>query len=309
MTDETEEHPDIGGFPQGDAPIAALADRQHGVVASRQLVALGYGRRAIEHRIAAGRLHPIHRAVYAVGRRLLSREGHWMAAVLACGPGALISHRTAAALWDLRPTAQTKIDVTFSGSGRASRDNLRVHSTARLHAEDIATVDRIPVTSISRTLLDLAAVLDADRLTRVIEQAVRLRLFDLRALDRAMTRTPRRRGVRLLRAVLADYREPAPTRSELERRFLQLVREGALPTPRVNTQVAGLEVDFFWPEWRLVVELDGRGYHVSPRAFERDRVRDAILQRAGCRVLRVTHKRLGEPAKVLDDVRALGRMA
>lgn len=145
---------------------------------------------------------------------------------------------------------------------------------------------------------------------RAVEQAERSGRLDLAAVGRMLDRAGGHRGAGRLRRVLADYREPPPTRSELERRFLKLVVNAGLPRPRVNTKVAGLEVDFFWPQWRLVVELDGRAYHSGPRSFERDRVRDARLQRARCRVLRVTHKRMTtSAAEVLADVKALAALA
>jgi very-short-patch-repair endonuclease len=298
--------PKSQGHRRADAEIAELADRQHGVLSTAQLVAIGLGRGAIQHRVSCGRLHRVHWGVYAVGTARLNPAGHRMAAVLHCGSDSLISHRTAAAVWGLLATDQTMIDVTVPRAGVRSRQKIRVHCTGILHATDIAVVDAIPVTSIARTFLDLAPRLRPDVLLRAVEQAVRLNRFDLRAVDAAMGRTPRRQGVPRLRQVLADYREPPVTRSELEDSFLALVEQSGLPRPRVNSTVAGLEVDFFWPGARLVVELDGRAYHTSPRAFERDRRRDAILLRAGCRVLRITFRRLQEdPGGVIEDVRAL----
>jgi very-short-patch-repair endonuclease len=310
VRDPDEKSHDIEAKSQGhrraDAEIAQLADRQHGVVSTAQLMSMGLGSGAIEHRVSCGRLHRVHRGVYAVGRATLTPAGHRMAAVLSCGRDALISHRTAAAVWGLLATDQTMIDVTILRSGVRSRPPIRIHSTGILHPTDIAVVDGIPVTSIPRTLLDLAARLRPDVLLRAVEQAVRLNLFDLAAVDAAIGRSPRREGVPRLRQVLADYREPPVTRSELERSFLALVEQSGLPRPRVNTTVASLEVDFFWPGSRLVVELDGRAYHTSPRAFERDRRRDAILLRAGCRVLRITFRRLqDDPGGVIEDIRAL----
>lgn len=313
MSNEAGKRPDIGARSQlrggGDPAMAELADRQHGVVSRTQLLALGFGRRAIQHRIDRGRLHRIHSGVYAVGRSSLDPAGHRMAALLRAGPDAVISHRTAAALWGLMPTAQTMIDVTIPRRGIRSPRAIRIHCSEVLDPADRTTIDGIPVTSLPRTLLDLAPILRPDQLLRVIEQAVRLGRFDLAAVEADVARAPRR-GVARLRGVLADYREPAPTRSELERSFVALVERARLPKPQVNVQVAGLEVDFCWPEAWLVVELDGRAFHTSPRQFERDRLRDAQLQRAGYRVLRVTFKRLHEdPAGVIDDIRALIALA
>lgn len=289
-----------------DLLIAALADRQHGVVSTQQLHALGPDARAIHYRARVGRLFRIHRGVYAVGRRKLTREGHWMAAVLAYGPDAVLSHRSAAALWGIGHGA-AKIHVTAARATR-SRKAITAH-IADLHAEDRDIRHGIPVTSVARTMLDLAAREHDDiRLTKTIETADRLGRFDLRALERAIARQPRRAGAKRLRAVLADYRDPEDTRSDLERDFLALIANARLPRPQVNVIVAGILVDAYWPSWRLTVELDSPAFHTSPRQFERDRVRDAELQKAGLRVLRVTRKRLDNAsARVLEDIRALRR--
>jgi very-short-patch-repair endonuclease len=166
---------------------------------------------------------------------------------------------------------------------------------------------RDPLTTVGRTLLDLAEVLRPRELDRAFEEAERLRLLDIRALEQLWQRSRRRHGLRRLGALIAEQREPAPaTRSELERRFLDLCRDSELPTPAVNAQAAGLEVDALWPDQQLVVELDGHAFHHTRAAFERDRIRDAKLQLAGYRVLRVTHERLEtEWAVVAAVVRAL----
>ena len=294
---------EYGGKSQTDREIAALADRQHGVVAIWQLLRLGLGRDAIQYRVSVGRLHRIHHGVYAVGYRNLTPHRHRMAAVLAYGPEAVASHQTAAALWGIgQPSA--KIHVTTPTSKR-SRRTIRAH-TAVLHPEDRALRDGIPVTSVARTILDLAGQLDHDRLTQLLEDADRAGLADLRSLERAMPRRPKAGGIARLKAVLADYRGAADTRSKLERDFRSFIVRHHLPEPQYNVLVAGLIVDVYWPQWKLVVELDGRAYHTSPRAFETDRVRDATLQKADIRVLRVTGKRLDNaPAAVLADILAL----
>jgi very-short-patch-repair endonuclease len=306
--------PDAGPFKHAiraqkvppDVEIAELAERQRGVVAHRQLVQMGLGRGEIWRRLDAGRLHALHRGVYAVGHRRLPAGGHWMAAVLACGPTALLSHRSAAALWGIRPTAATRVDVTHAGRTRHNRSGIAVHRPRRLHEEDSTVRDGIPVTSISRTLLDLAAVVRPRQLAKAVEAAERLRVFDLTALERQMDRSPRRAGLRSLRAALHEYVEPPFTRSGLERRFFDLCRKVGLPRPQTNVFLAGQEVDVLWPEQRVVVELDTRDYHQTSAAFERDRRRDATLQLAGYRVLRVTDRRLArEPHAVLGMLRAL----
>jgi very-short-patch-repair endonuclease len=286
--------------------IAELADRQHGVVAVWQLTALGFTHREILYRASIGRLHRIHRGVYAVGYRTLTPKGHRMAAVLAYGPDAVLSHRSAAAHWGFAYPSW-KIDVTTPRKNHG-RKGIRIHSS-RLHPEDIMVREGIPITSVARTILDLAAQLEQDPLTRLFEEADRKELIDGRALQSAMARRPHAAGVPRLKAVLATYRGPADTRSKLERDFRALIAEAGLPEPQYNVLVEGLTVDVYWPQWRLVVELDGKPYHDTPRAYETDRIRDAILQKAGLRVLRVTGKRLDQDrAGVLADVLALSRL-
>jgi len=288
-----------------DRLIAALADEQHGVIAVWQLLELGLGRSAIQYRVSIGRLHRVHPGVYAVGHRKLTRQGHRMAAVLAYGPDAVLSHRSAAAHWGIGQ-ASHKHDVTTPQSKR-SRKTIRAH-TARLHPEERTTHEAIPITSVARTTLDLAARLSDTALTHLIEESDRKELFDLHALDRAIARRPRAKGVVRLRKVLAAYRGPADTRSKLERQFRRLIHSTDLPEPQFNVLVEGLTVDVYWPQWKLVVELDSELYHANPSAFETDRVRDATLQKADIRVLRVTDDRMDNaPAAVLDDILNLRR--
>lgn len=293
--------------PGRERALVALAVRQHGVVAHRQLRELGFRPRAIQHRVAAQRLHGVHTGVYAVGRPELELRGRWMAAVLAAGPGAVLSHGDAAALLELRQAGAGAVHVTGRRSRRGGR-GIRVHRVRHLRPEDTTTVERIPVTSVARTLLDLAEVLQPRQLERAFEQAERLRVLDLRAVERVCTRSHGRRGLRALRDLLAEEQIAAAlhTRSELERRFLDLCRDNALPIPALNVSVAGFEVDAFWPQARLVVELDGYSFHRSRESFERDRARDAALQVAGCRVVRVTQMRIArEPGRIAQDLRAL----
>jgi very-short-patch-repair endonuclease len=196
--------------------------------------------------------------------------------------------------------------VTTPQSKR-SRKTIRAHAS-NLHPEDRTTHDGIPITSIARTILDLAARSSNDQLIYLIENADRRYLLDLKALDRAIARRPHVKGVARLKAVLAAYRGPADTRSRLERNFRKLIAKAGLPEPQFNVVVAGLTVDAYWPQWKLVVELDGEPYHANPRKFESDRVRDAILQKIDQRVLRVTGDRLDNASNaVLADVLALRR--
>jgi very-short-patch-repair endonuclease len=305
MRDECHVDPHIGSQRDTgsiDELIAALAERQHGVVGRVQLVALGLSHRAIDGRVAAGRLHAVHRGGYAVGHRRLTREGRWMAAVLACGPGAALSHRDAGALWDLSATDRRGIEVS-TPRHRRDRAGIEIHR-ARLEPDETTIHEGIPVTTVARTLLDLAAVLPRHRLKRVVEQAEILRLADRTSLDALLARYPRRQGT----AALREMRRAVPTltRSELERRFVAFLDAHDLPRPRVNAVVEGFEVDFHWPDQRLIAELDGRAAHDTVTAFERDRARDRALQAAGWRVVRITwHQLHDEPARIAADLARL----
>ncbi len=290
-----------------DWALADLASRQHGVVARDQLLALSISTETIKRRVTAGRLHPIHRGVYAVGYSSLSAHGRWLAAVLAIGPDGVLSHRSAAALWGLRPTASARIDVTVLGRARRARQGIATHVTRQLPDRDRAERAGIPVTSVARTLLDLAAVVPEHQICSAFEEAERLRLLDLRAIEDVCRRGWGRRGLGALLRVAADQSDPpAATRSELERAFLDFCQRQSLPPPRMNAIVAGLEVDAVWEPQRLIVELDGFAFHRTRAAFERDRVRDSALQLAGYRVLRFTHRRLmQEPGAIAQALRAI----
>ena len=289
--------------------IAALATRQHGVVARWQLLELDLGRKAIDYRISVGRLHVIHRGVYAVGRRDLSLKGRWMAAVLAGGSGAVLSHRSAGALWGFLGVGSAAVDVTVPGRAGVSA-KVRRHRVRRLHPEDINEVASIPVTTVARTLFDLAEVLDRDRLESAFEAAERNELLDMRAVLLTAQRSPGRRAHKRLRAILPNLTTPPATRSELERMFNRLCRVADLPPPHLNVLVEGFEVDAVWPARRLIVEVDSWEFHKTRAAFERDRVRDAALQVAGYRVVRVTYRQLRDrPKAVAGTVRRLLRAA
>lgn len=295
--------------PRRERSIAGLATRQNGVVTHAQLVRLGYGPQAIEYRRGAGRLHRVHKGVYAVGRPTLDLHGRWMAAVLACGGeagGAVLSHLDAAALWEILPSSGRAIHVTARRS-RHGAAGIRVHRVRSLHPEDRTDRAEIPVTTVPRTLLDLADVVRRDRLERAFEEAERRRVLDVRAVERVLARSQGRRGLGPLSDLLQSRLGPPPdTRSELERRFWDLCRTAGLPMPPVNVAVEGIEVDAVWTRERLVVELDGYAFHRTRAAFERDRERDAALQLAGYRILRITHRRLErEPARVVETIRSL----
>jgi very-short-patch-repair endonuclease len=265
-----------------------LAAAQHGVVALFQLLDLGYTLEAIKHRVAIGRLHPIHRGVYAVGRRELTRMGEWMAAVLACGDGAVLSHESAAALWAIRAESGRRIHVSVPRSADPRHLGIEVHRRSSLVAEDLTRRDDIPVTTPVRTLIDLGARLRPYALEATINEADKLDLIDPVALGAALEDRRGQRGVRPLREIL-DRGELVLTDSELERRFLRIAKRAAIGNPLTQQWVSGFRVDFYWPELGLVVETDGLRYHRTPGEQARDRVRDQAHTAAGLTPLRFTH--------------------
>ncbi len=286
--------------------MAAIAARQHGVVARRQLVGLGLTRHEIDFHRTCGRLHDVHRGVYAVGHESVTREGRWLAAVLAGGLGAVLSHHHAGALWRLRSNRRSAVDVTVARN-RRPRPGVRFHRV-ELPADEITVVDGIPVTTMPRTLFDLAAVLDARQVERALNEADYLRLADRLSLPDLLARHPRRAGAVKLRAALAARSAGATrTRSDLEELFIRMLDRHSLPRPQTNVQVPGVgEVDCAWPGARLVLELDSRAAHATPAAFETDRERDRVLQTVGWRAVRVTWRQLTEDrVRLAADVRTL----
>jgi very-short-patch-repair endonuclease len=266
-------------------------------------LALGLGRHAIEHRVEAHRLHAVHRGVYAVGRRRISEKGLWMAAVLAYGPGAVLSHRPAAELLGIRNAPRGWVDVTVP-RGLRRHDGVRPHRA--LVPDDERTVHAgIPVTTAARTLLDLANNLQPHELRRALEQAEALRLTSPLSLIAVVQRHRGKRGAAKLKRALADGPlRPALPRSELERRFLAFVDRAGLPKPQVNAwiDIGGelIQADCAWPDHKVIVELDSRAWHGTDEAFERDRRRDRRCLAAGWLVLRVTARALAVERPELD---------
>jgi very-short-patch-repair endonuclease len=292
-----------------DARIATLATRQRGLITRAQARGAGLSDAAIEHRIATGRLHAVHRGVFLVGHRAPAPLAAELAALLATGPDAVLSHATAAGLWSLSVPGDGSVHVTLPGSG-GSRERRRrgvvLHAVGRLEPPDRARRRGLPVTSVPRTLLDLAGHLPERTLARVVEQAQVERLARPADLLALIERSRGRRGVARLRKIVDDVREPSLTRSEAEARLLDLMRAADLPLPRTNRRVRGMEVDCLWRENRLIVEVDGFRYHGTRAAFERDRRRDAVLAAAGYRVVRLTWRRITrEPEAVVRELRAL----
>lgn len=266
-----------------------VAARQFGVVRKDQVEACGLDRGGLEHRLATGRLQRLWRGVYAFGHQELTRQGHLIAAVFACGPGAVLSHLTAAVEWELLLREGDGIDITVpTRGGRPKRPGIRLHGVRRLHPEDVTVKDGIPITTPARTLVDLSAVVSNRLVERAFEQAQIRRLLHPGELEAAIERA-RGRKTRALRTLIArERRASTVTRSELEERFLALARRGGLGEPELNVRVAGYEVDFLWREQRRVIEVDGYAFHRTRQAMTRDRRKDDDLEAAGYRVTRFT---------------------
>jgi very-short-patch-repair endonuclease len=283
-----------------DWAIGELAGHQRGAVARFQLLALGISHGAIQHRLDKYWFHPIHRGVYLVGHPGTVPLTLETAALLACGRHAVLSHRSAALIWwGLPPADDRDVDVTITRGARRCRDDIRVRESP-LAPADVKVRQRLPLTSPERTLIDLGRELPETWIEWAIEDGRRRGLLTRASMKRAVTRAGRRSGVAPVRDVLNAEGGPAFTRSEAEARLLALLRRAALHPDEANARVEGHEVDLVWRSRRLVVEVDGYAYHSGRAAFERDRARDAELQAAGYKVIRVTWRQLVEtPARVV----------
>lgn len=295
-----------------DHVVAEVAARQHGIVALDQLLDAGMTAAMVRSRTARGWFHRVHRGVYAVGHPPRSRQARWLAAVWACGAAALLSHRSAAMLWRIRESASGLIEVVSpTGSGR-SRDGIRVHTTRSLPAADRTILDAIPVTTLERTIVDLATVVHAQAVEYAIHRAEHQRRLRLEALEQTARRLTGHPGAAVVLRLI-DAADPlaSQARGGAERRFLAICREHRIPPPLVNRWIAlpiaagGVEADFCWPAKRLVVELDDRATHTTSRAFGNDRARDRALLQAGWRPLRFPAEETrtrpgGIAAEVLD---------
>lgn len=272
---------------------ADLAARQHGLVTRGQLMAAGATARRIQAQVESGRFRPIHRGVYLVDS-VVRPHTLRLAGCLACGPGAVVSHRSAAELWGLVSGASTGrlVDVTIRGH-RRQRPGIRVHRSRTVERFERTVREGVPVTTPTRTLLDLAIAAAPRTIERAVAEALARGLTTQKRLTDCLARHARRPGSVGLGTALS---QPAPprTRSEAEERFLTLVRRAGVPRPRVNSRIGAYEVDFHWPDARLVVEIDGFASHHSRPAFERDRRRDAVIVAEGYSVIRVTWRSLVE---------------
>jgi very-short-patch-repair endonuclease len=275
-----------------DRTIATIAARQHGVVARSQLLAAGVGPDQVDRRVQAGQLRPQHRGVYLAGpvEAPLARV---MSAVLSCGASAVLSHRSAGMLWGLlQDTAEAEpVDVIIAPRARRLRSGVRMHRV-ELQRDEVTRRERIPVTTAARTLYDVARHMAGRDLERMVAEALAQRLTTRSALERLVRRYERRPASARLGELLGSRSKPALTRSAAEEALLSLITKAQLPRPDVNVRVAGFEVDFYWRGARLVVEMDGFGFHSTRGRFETDRRRDAELLAKGLRVMRVTWQQI-----------------
>jgi very-short-patch-repair endonuclease len=280
----------VGG--DGEAEVMRVAERQRGCIHRRQALATGVGRWRIAEWLGTAWLHTLFSDVYLVGRPRIEPLGWAMAAVLHLRGDALLSHRTAGCVWGLVDEVPEDIAVTLVGRNANTSPRLRLHRVATLHPDDIACCQGLPVTSVARTAVDVAGELTPIELESVLALIARRGLASAAEIEGAIERTPYRKGVGQLREMLNAPGELARTRSDYERRLLALIREARLPAPRVNAKVGGFEVDFLWPEQRLIVEFDGFAFHGDRGAFERDRARDRRLAQLGHQVVRLTARGL-----------------
>jgi very-short-patch-repair endonuclease len=283
--------------------VNALAARQHGVVTRAQLIRAGLSRDIIDNRVKARWLRPVHRGVYCVGP-LAAPYMREMAAVLACGEEAVVSHRSASALWQLLPHApDNHVHISLQTGRTIRRSGIRIHRVASLPRAQMTRVQSIPVTTPARTLLDLAAIATPRELEQAMARAERRELASANKLLSLLALYPRHRGTRHLTALLQRHERPRLTRSQAEELLLALIGKAELPAPDVNVRVGPYEVDLLWREAGLVVEVDGFAFHADWTSFEADRRRDAELAARGLTVIRVTWRQVvDEPEAMLTRI-------
>jgi very-short-patch-repair endonuclease len=286
--------------------LSQLAARQFGVVSAGQLLRLGWTRKEIQGQVRRGSLHPLYREVYAVGHDRIVDHGRLLAALLSCGDGSFLSHRTAAAVWGLRPVNTRRVELTVPGINAPHRRGLVLHRSTDVAKDESRSRNGLRVSSVPRMLVELANSELQAELERLITEAVRRRLIAFPALDRAVHEHQRRPGMAKLKRALRDYRPRPDRKSDLERAFDRLIKDTDIPPPERNVYIGGWEIDCYWPEFKLVVELDGRNYHSSLADMERDRKKDADLLKLGIGTFRITDLRFElEPDQILADLRTL----
>jgi very-short-patch-repair endonuclease len=273
--------------------IAAIAAKQHGNITRAQMLAAGLGDDTVDSWLRRGRLYQLHRGVYALGHLALPPLGAQMAAVLACGEAALLSHSSAAHVWGLRPRPMDGIvEVTVMGTHVRGRRGIKVHRTAALDPLDARLHQNIPITAPGRALLEIAPELTTRELERALDEAFVRKLTTRSEVAAVLARYPRQRGSAILQELIDARRSTARTNSGGEEAFLRLIREAGLPRPRVNAKIGRWVADFYWPEQGVVVEIDGHDFHSSRTALERDHRKDLDLQDAGLRVLRFSGRQV-----------------
>lgn len=266
------------GSQHVDHAIAALATRQGGVVSRHQIIAAGLSASAIDNRVQSGRLHVVFRGVYAVGHRAVSRGGRLKAAVLACGSSAVLSHDTAAEWWGLQKQRSREIEVTVPVAGGRHTAGLAIHRSPYLPHSHLTHLRGLPITTVERTILDRAAHRPRRGAERDIDEAHRLRLFAPERLEAILDDSRGRAGTATLRAVLRDHTAGSTcTRNDCEEAFFALIEDTGLRRPLANVPVGPYVLDFLWPGHGLAVECDGAATHLTPKAFQDDRARDAYL--------------------------------
>ena len=300
-------------MPSGDTPpearLARIAGRQHGRVTLRQLEAIGIRGTSVKRRVASGRLVRVYPGVYGVGHVQQTREGRWIAAVMACGRGAVLSHFDAAALWGIYESPGSTIHVTTTSRSARRLPGIKVHRARKLHPADVTKKDAIPVTTVARTLIDLTDVLSDDRILRAMREAEYRKLLDPDTLIAAVERANGRKNLTELHQALERHTPGQIVRDELEHRFQELRHRGGLKQPLTNVKVKTRRrtytVDCLWPDEGVAVELDGRAAHIRAAAFEEDRARDAALAAIGLLPLRYTWYRVTrEGEEVLAELNA-----
>jgi hypothetical protein len=287
--------------------VPELASRQHGAVSRPQLRALGLSDAQIDHALQAGRLVAVHRGVFAVGHSRLSSTGRAFAAVLACGGGAAVGYRSGAALWSLRPSSSPRVEIVVPRRSSAVHGGVVVHRHPGIGPDELTVCDGVPVTTVARTLLDLAAVVSIEQLRRAVKQGEILGVFDRREVERLIARHPRHRGARPLLTLLRSWSDPERTRSDLEIAFVDLCARHGLPQPLMNGTLLGYEIDAQFPGDGIAVELDGARYHENPLQREDDYAKRAVVEAAGLRFVAFTYRQVTDdggafPARILRQI-------
>jgi very-short-patch-repair endonuclease len=269
--------------------IARIGRPQDNVITSGQACDAGLGRGALAHRVKVGAMQRLHTGVYLIGPAPPTPMARARAAALAVGGDAVVSHLSAARLFGLLPDNGGDVDITVEGRNPGRRPGVRRHRVSKLPRADVTTINRIKVTSVARTICDLAATESARDTERAFQEALYRDIVTDKALKAVIAREPRRRGARVIRALLEN---PSLTRSDRERRVLQLIQQAQLPKPLTNVPINGYVADVYWPQHKLILEFDGWQGHSHRRAFESNRKRDQVMLASGLRTLRVTDRQL-----------------